>query len=456
MNILKQSTAATVKLGAFVDDTDGKTAETGLTISQADIRLSKNGGDFAQTNNATGATHDEFGYYDIPLDTTDTGTLGRLRVAVSESGALPVWQDFIVVTANVYDSLFSTDKLDVAVVEMATDVLTAATVKADAVTKIQNGLATPTNITAGTITTTTNLTNLPAVTTDWLTADGVKADAVTKISVGVWTDTNTFAIDEKGFWLQTLYDDLVNGGRLDLLIDAIKAKTDNLPADPADDSDIDAQLAAIKAETAAILVDTGTTLDTKLNTIDGIVDDILVDTGTTLPATLATLAGYTDGIAGDVWSYAKRTLTHPSVSAEEPEDSNTLILYRDADIAIELTDLTIPAGAKKYIFTIKDNLDSGDDQAVLQASYAIDGSEVETNTLVYINSAAAPVLTNPVTFTLTDTNITIDLTAEAAALLPRYERGYLNWDLKLVTDASVTIVLQGLAQIIGTSTRAIE
>ena len=167
-------------------------------------------------------------------------------------------------------------------------------------------------------------------------------------------------------------------------------------------------------------------------------------------------AGFADGIAGDIWSYAKRTLTHPSVSAEEPEDSNTLILYRDADIAIELTDLTIPAGAKKYIFTIKDNLDSGDDQAVLQASYAIDGSEVETNTLVYINSAAAPVLTNPVTFTLTDTNITIDLTAEAAALLPRYERGYLNWDLKLVTDAAVTIVLQGLAQIIGTSTRAIE
>ena len=171
---------------------------------------------------------------------------------------------------------------------------------------------------------------------------------------------------------------------------------------------------------------------------------------------MANLPAMISSIAGDVWSYTKRTLTHPSVSAEEPEDSNALILYRDADIAIELTDLTIPAGAKKYIFTIKDNLDSGDDQAVLQASYAIDGSEVETNTLVYINSAAAPVLTNPVTFTLTDTNITIDLTAEAAALLPRYERGYLNWDLKLVTDAAVTIVLQGLAQIIGTSTRAIE
>lgn len=42
-----------------------------------------------------------------------------------------------------------------------TDWLTAAAVKADAVTKVQSGLATPTNITAGTITTTTNLTNAP-------------------------------------------------------------------------------------------------------------------------------------------------------------------------------------------------------------------------------------------------------------------------------------------------------
>lgn len=58
MNILKQSTAATIKLGAFVDDTDGKTAETALTIGQADIRLSKNGGDIAQSHNTAGATHD--------------------------------------------------------------------------------------------------------------------------------------------------------------------------------------------------------------------------------------------------------------------------------------------------------------------------------------------------------------------------------------------------------------
>jgi hypothetical protein len=114
---LKQSTAATVKMGPFVDSGDGVTAETALTISQSDIRLSKNGGDIAQTNNAAGATHDELGYYDVPLDTTDTNTLGRLKVIISESGALPVWADFMVVPANVWDSLFGSDKLQVDVAE---------------------------------------------------------------------------------------------------------------------------------------------------------------------------------------------------------------------------------------------------------------------------------------------------------------------------------------------------
>ena len=125
---LKQSTAVTVKVGPFVDATDGVTAETGLTISQADIRITKNGGAFAQTNNAAGATHDENGYYGVPLDTTDTGTLGTLRVSVNESGALPVWQDFMIVPANVWDSLFGADKLQVHVDEMTAGIITATVI----------------------------------------------------------------------------------------------------------------------------------------------------------------------------------------------------------------------------------------------------------------------------------------------------------------------------------------
>jgi len=116
---IKQSTASTIKLGPFLDDTDGKTPETGLTISQADIRLSKNGGAFAQSNNTAGATHNENGYYDVPLNATDANTLGTLRVAVSKSGALPVWQDFMVVPANVWDSMFGSAVLNVNVSTMS-------------------------------------------------------------------------------------------------------------------------------------------------------------------------------------------------------------------------------------------------------------------------------------------------------------------------------------------------
>lgn len=105
--LLKEATAANVVLGPFVDETDAVTEEEALTIAQADIRLSKNGAAFAQTNNAAGATHMENGYYQVPLDTTDTDTLGRLRVAVHEAGALPVWEDFMVVPDEVYDSLIA-------------------------------------------------------------------------------------------------------------------------------------------------------------------------------------------------------------------------------------------------------------------------------------------------------------------------------------------------------------
>ena len=104
---LKQSTAYTFRFGPFLDDTDGKTAETGLTISQADIRLSKNGGNFAQKNENSASSHDEIGYYIVVLDTTDTNTCGELLVACHESGALPVFKTFYVLEEAIYDSLFA-------------------------------------------------------------------------------------------------------------------------------------------------------------------------------------------------------------------------------------------------------------------------------------------------------------------------------------------------------------
>lgn len=113
MRLLRQSTSVDVPIGPFVDQTDGFTPESALTLTQPDIRLKKNGGAWAQKNAAQTLTHEENGNYEVTLDATDTNTLGLLRLHVNESGALPVWEDFWVVTPNFWDSLFSTDFLQV-------------------------------------------------------------------------------------------------------------------------------------------------------------------------------------------------------------------------------------------------------------------------------------------------------------------------------------------------------
>lgn len=125
---LKQSTAATLTMGPFVDATDGVTPETALSLTQAETRLSKNGGAYAQKSDAGSATHGEEGNYLVTLDATDTNTLGRLRVSIYVAGALPVWQDFMIVPANVWDSLFGADKLQVDAVEWLGNTIATPTV----------------------------------------------------------------------------------------------------------------------------------------------------------------------------------------------------------------------------------------------------------------------------------------------------------------------------------------
>ena len=108
MQFLKQSTASqSVVIGPFVDSTDGNTAETALTISNTDIRLSKNGANIVAKNSG-GGTHDELGYYTITLDATDTNTVGRLQLMVHESGALPVYHEYQVLEEDIYDALIGT------------------------------------------------------------------------------------------------------------------------------------------------------------------------------------------------------------------------------------------------------------------------------------------------------------------------------------------------------------
>ncbi len=111
MILLRQSTATTRLIGPFLNEDDGKTDETGLTITQAEVRLSKNGGNMAQKAESTSLVHDELGMYTCLLDSDDTDTLGALKLVIHEATALPVWVDFFVITANAYDSKAGSDIL---------------------------------------------------------------------------------------------------------------------------------------------------------------------------------------------------------------------------------------------------------------------------------------------------------------------------------------------------------
>lgn len=334
---LKQSTAYTFRFGPFLDDTDGKTAETGLTISQADIRLSKGGGNFAQKNESSSSSHDELGFYIVVLDATDTNTCGELLVACHESGALPVFKTFYVLEEAIYDAMFgasanafnSDGRVDVASIEGsdATDQINAACDTAlsdyDAPTKAEMDSAFST--TNGKIDTVDDFldTEVAAILADtnelqgdW--ADGGRLDllldsVISKIDV-VDGIVDTILVDTN-----ELQADWVNGGRLDLLLDSAISKIDVIDGIVDDilvdtgttlDGKLDTIDDFLDTEVAAILADTnelqgdwanGGRLDllldsviSKVDVIDGIVDDILVDTGTTIPATLTTIDDFLD------------------------------------------------------------------------------------------------------------------------------------------------------------------
>lgn len=94
------------------------------------------------------------------------------------------------------------------------------------------------------------------------TFDETKIDTIDTIVDAILADTNE------------LQGDWTNGGRLDLLIDAIKAKTDNLPASPAPASEYDTEMARITADVAT---------EAKQDIIDTHVNDILTDSGDMQP-----------------------------------------------------------------------------------------------------------------------------------------------------------------------------
>lgn len=104
---LRQGTAINLLVGPFVDEVDGYTLENALSIVQADVRLSKANGAFAQKSSATAASFLENGYYSVPLNGTDLATAGSWKLVIKKAGARIVVVDAFVFDLDLYDTFIT-------------------------------------------------------------------------------------------------------------------------------------------------------------------------------------------------------------------------------------------------------------------------------------------------------------------------------------------------------------
>jgi hypothetical protein len=279
MMFLKLSTAVDLPIGPFLDETDGKTAETALTLTQPDIRLKKNGGAWAQKSAAQTLSHEEAGWYEVSLSATDTDTLGHLVVAVHETGALPVWREFLVVPANVYDALVG-----------GTD-----TLQADVTQWLGTAAATPSVAGVPEV----DVTHLGGAAQTISTLDAAAVRAAIGLAAAN-LDTQLAAI---AGYIDTEVAAIL--AAVDTEVAAIKAKTDNLPAAPAATGDI-----PTAAQNATELLDQAAGVETGLTVRQA------------LRVTFAALAGKLSGAATTTVAIRNLADTLDRISATVDADGN--------------------------------------------------------------------------------------------------------------------------------------
>lgn len=107
MQRILQSATSVVTAGPFIDDTDFKTLKTGaFTLAAADCILIKAGGtSSAAKNEGTAPAFISNGHYAVTLNSTDSGTVGRMQLIIVKSGALIVREDLEVLPATSYNPM---------------------------------------------------------------------------------------------------------------------------------------------------------------------------------------------------------------------------------------------------------------------------------------------------------------------------------------------------------------
>jgi hypothetical protein len=231
MPYLPVDTAVVVEVGPLIDDTDFKSLEEAIAYNETnmDVDLLKKSAtsltktDITLTSGGTSDwTHKGSGVYEVEITQAQNDTEGSLRLVGLCDGVLPFESPvYTVVPQVVYNALV------------------AGSDKLEVDVNQVGGTAVPE------------------------------------------TDGKLHVLDDAG-------NTVANESKqdtMDTVVDAIKAKTDNIPASPAPASEYDTEMARITANVAT---------EAKQDIIDTAVDSILEDTGTTLPATLATIAAYLD------------------------------------------------------------------------------------------------------------------------------------------------------------------
>ena len=115
MQYLKADTVTEVLIGPVVAVGDGFTPVTSLTIAGADeAEIIKHGATTVTAITGTlAAITSADGYYALDLVTGDVDTEGRLTILINDDSlCLPIRHDFMVVSANVFDSLFAAATTD--------------------------------------------------------------------------------------------------------------------------------------------------------------------------------------------------------------------------------------------------------------------------------------------------------------------------------------------------------
>ena len=406
MRILKANTAVRLVVGPLCDKTTGL-AKTGMTVTNMAMNMWHEHDDGsaptksidAVSFTASGGNNDMVelagGYYDIEITAAQLNiTAGRCGFLIYDDDViLPYFEEWLVVPANVFDSIMGTDKLDVNAAELGGTSQTGNDVGADVNDILADTGTDGVLLSAGTGAKQISLTSgavllqatqtgvtIPTVTTVTNAPTGMALEAsLTAIKGGGWTDETLVTIQA-----------------------AAEAATAPTAATVAD---------AVWNEAIADHVTAGST--------GKALTDVLEDTSTTLDTVVDAIKAKTDLIT-----------TGTTITIASPVSGSTITAQRGDTLSAALENIGSLLNHSKIYFTVKWDASDADSISLIQIEH--------TAGLTYINGAAAVTAANG-TLTVDDEatgDVTIGLAAvEVAKLSP----GQYSYDIQIVRSAGVPV-----------------